>query len=179
LTNLSAASCAALNAASSCVSRVGAAGFAALGRERVVGPVDLRQRGFLGGVIQGAEGARALERHVLEHVRQPGDAGHLLGRADVGVGEKRSHWRLMPLEHDEFPAVLKGKFSHVGLDGFEVIRRSAKSAGPGGKQERHHRRSAKKEKSGSHVGSGADAPNGNERVRAKGAHEPQNLFPGN
>src|SRR5262249_8139712 len=48
-----------------------------------------------------ADGRRALERHVLEHVREAGLAGVLVDGADVHAVRERDHRRVVPLEHED------------------------------------------------------------------------------
>ena len=72
---------------------IAAAELLPLGGERGVGGIDRLQRYHFGLVVGGADLGRALERHVLEHMRQAGDARDFLGRADVDEVEEGNHGR--------------------------------------------------------------------------------------
>ena len=102
-----------------------------LGRVGVLGQ-PLAQPGLVGGLlcgerlllalpVGGADGGRALERHVLEHVGEAGDPRDLLGRADVGVGGEGEDRRHRPLDDDEGPAVGHPVHRGPGLEGGEVL----------------------------------------------------------
>ncbi len=73
------------------------------------------ERRFFLRVIARADARAALERHVLEHVRQAGDARHFLRGADVRVRVKRNHGRIVPLEHDEPHAVVERELLDAAL----------------------------------------------------------------
>src|SRR5258708_1054794 len=88
------------------------------------------QRVALLCVVPPAQRGRALERHVLEDVRQAGDAFDFLHAAHIGVSEKTRHRRLMALHHDERHAVLQREAADARLD-------FLKAAG-GGKRACHH-----------------------------------------
>ena len=74
------------------------------------------QRVALFLVVAAAQRGRALERHVLEDVRQARDALDLLHAAHIGVSEKARHRRLMALHHDERHAVLQREAADARLD---------------------------------------------------------------
>src|SRR5262249_32010073 len=57
------------------------------------------QRLFFGEIFR-ADRRRALERHVLEHVRQARESLRVLSRAGVNKDLEREHWRLDSAHHD-------------------------------------------------------------------------------
>ena len=63
----------------------------------MVGLIDLAQDHLFLRVVRGADFRRSLEGHVLEHMRQTGDARHLLGRAHIDVGKKGNDGRFRTL----------------------------------------------------------------------------------
>ena len=63
----------------------------ALGFVRGVGLLNLFQRRLLGRIVGGADVGRALEGHVLHHVRQAGLVEGVLRRAGVNQGKERKH----------------------------------------------------------------------------------------
>ena len=89
--------------------------------ERLIGAIDLVERGFLGGVIGGADSGGALESHVLEHVGQAGDAGHLLRGAHIDMGMERNHGRLRALVNQECEPVLEFVLSEILLERGEIL----------------------------------------------------------
>ena len=62
----------------------------ALGVELVVDALDVVEGRFLGRPVGGADGFRALEGHVLEHVREAGAAFGIVHRAGIHVGVERN-----------------------------------------------------------------------------------------
>jgi hypothetical protein len=91
---------------------------------RVVGDVGLLhllQGGLLGGVVGGADDVRPLEGHVLEHVGQAGDAGHLAVGPHVDVDVEGEDRRFGPLQDDQGEAVVQDLDRHPLLEGSEVL----------------------------------------------------------
>ena len=112
LTNLSAAAMSSFQAFSSSFS------FAvivphclvALGDVSGISDLDFCERGFLGGVIRGADLVGALERHVLEHVGEPGGAHRVLRGAGIDQREERENRSLRALTDYQSEPV--GQFLH-------------------------------------------------------------------
>src|SRR5207237_9171099 len=63
--------------------------------------IDSRERGLLGTDVARADALAALERHVLEHVREPGDPRHFLRRPGTHYGCKRKYRRFRPLHYHD------------------------------------------------------------------------------
>ncbi len=74
-------------------------------------------------VVLGADGLGAFERHVLEHVRDPGLAARIVHRAGVDIGVERDHRRFMPLENDEVESVAERKLGDPLLKILQGLRR--------------------------------------------------------
>ena len=85
--------------------RIGLQALVALGVVLVVDVLHFVHGLALERVVLGADGLGALERHVLEHVRDAGLAARIVHRAGVDIGVERDHRRLMPLENDEVQSV--------------------------------------------------------------------------
>ena len=95
----------------------------ALGLIGGVGLLDLCQRDLLGGIVGGADVGRALEGHVLHHVRQAGFVQRILRRAGIDHGEEREHRRLGPAPQDDGQTVRQSLDRDPLLVGRQVLRR--------------------------------------------------------
>ena len=96
----------------------------ALAALRVVGGVgrlDRLERRLLLRVVGGPDAVGALEGHVLEHVGEAGDAGHLAVAAHVHVGEEGEDRRLGALAHEQREAVRERLDAHLLLEGGQVL----------------------------------------------------------
>src|SRR6185369_1866341 len=92
-----------------------------LGLPGQVRGLDGGERLLLARPVAGADVRGPLEGHVLEHVGEAGDPGHLLRRADVGHGAEGEDRRARALDDEEGPAV--GQLVDGGplLEGGEVL----------------------------------------------------------
>ena len=97
--------------------------------ERQAGHLHSVERGLLGLPVEAADAARALERHVLDHVGDTAQAGGLVDAADVERQVERDHRRGRLLDQDELHAVVE----RLGRDAVgEVLR--PRGAGEGDQQ---------------------------------------------
>ena len=94
-------------------------------------------------IVLGADGFGALERHVLEHVRDAGLAAGIVHRAGVHVGVERDDRRFVPLENDEVQPVGKRE---LGDALFEILERLRDQ------REREHQQEEKLDCEGFHAG---------------------------
>ena len=94
---------------------------AALGVVSGVGILDLLQGRLLGGDVGRSDLVGPLECHVLEHVREPGDPGDFLRRADVHHGGIGEHRRFRAFIDDERQAVVELLDGDPLLDRGEVL----------------------------------------------------------
>ncbi len=70
-------------------------------------------------IILGADGFGPFERHVLEHMRDPGLAARIVHRPGVDIGVEGDHRRLMALENDEMQSVAERKLGDPLLKIFQ------------------------------------------------------------
>ena len=85
--------------------------------------LDSLQRFFLFRPVLCADGLGALERHMLEHVRQTGFALGVIYRSGVNVRMERDDRRFMAFEHDEMQAIGERKLRYALFELFEVLPR--------------------------------------------------------
>ncbi len=89
---------------------------------RGIGLLDFFQRNFLRRVVGGADVGRALEGHVLHHVRQSGFVARVLRRPGVHQREERKHRRLGPLPQNHGQPVGQGLHRNPLFVGRQVLR---------------------------------------------------------
>ena len=81
----------------------------------VVGFFNSVQRFLFLGPVAGADGFRALECHMLEHMGQAGLARRDPDAARIHEGMEGNHGRLVPFEHDEMQPVGQGELGYLLL----------------------------------------------------------------
>ena len=83
---------------------------------------DFLQRGTLRGSVSRSDPVGAFERHVLEHVREAGDACYFLRGSDVGDRRIREDGRFGTFINDERQSVVELLHGDPLLDRGEVLR---------------------------------------------------------
>ncbi len=86
-----------------------------------VGFLHFFQRNFFGCVICSADLIRALESHVLEHVRQTGLTEGVLHGAGIHVSEESEHRSFGALAEDDGEAVVEFPDRDALLEGSQVL----------------------------------------------------------
>ncbi len=121
--------------------RVGVTPAGAFALELGKDPVHALHRLELRLDVGGADGSGALERHMLEHVGQPGAADFLVHGTRIDVRVKRHDGCLVAFHHDEMETVVEGKLGNAFLEGVEQLVRAGghcqrqPQQQPGGKRE--------------------------------------------
>ena len=103
----------------------------AFGFQLIVGSFHQFQHKFLGRIVRRADGFGTLERHVLEHVRDPRFALGIVHRPGIYIGVERDHRSRVTLQHNEVQTVGQVELSDVFFEFPQILGGNTRRQGKG------------------------------------------------